>query len=53
MSGFTSSLISIIGGSIVGQAYHGAVTPLVMGFAVFGGLALIVTEWAERRRPHA
>lgn len=53
MSGFTSSLISIIGGSIVGQAYHGSVTPLVLGFAVFGSMALLVTEWAERRRPHA
>lgn len=52
ISGFTSSTLSIIGGSIVGQAYHGTVTPLVFGFAIFGALAILVTEWAEARRPH-
>lgn len=50
LSGFMSSLLSIIGGSIIGQAYHGTVTPLIAGFAIFGGLAIIVTEWAEVRR---
>jgi DHA1 family bicyclomycin/chloramphenicol resistance-like MFS transporter len=50
LSGFLSSLLSIIGGSIVGQAYHDTVTPLVIGFAIFGALAVLVTEWAEGRR---
>lgn len=50
ISGFISSMLSIIGGSIVGQAYDGTVIPLVSGFAVFGGLAILVTEWAEARR---
>lgn len=52
LSGFLSSLLSIIGGSLVGQAYHGTVTPLVIGFAIFGALAVLVTEWAEGRRAH-
>lgn len=53
MSGFISSTLSIIGGAIVGQAYHGTVTPLIIGFAVFGFMGIAVTEWAEARRAHA
>ena len=38
------------GGSLIGQAFDGTVTPLVMGFGGFGCLALLSTEWAEARR---
>lgn len=50
VSGFIYSLISFIGGSFIGQAYQGTVTPLVIGFGGFGLLALLATEWAERSR---
>jgi DHA1 family bicyclomycin/chloramphenicol resistance-like MFS transporter len=53
MSGFISSSLSIIGGAIVGQAYHGTVTPLIVGFAIFGLMGIIVTEWAEAHRHSA
>ena len=50
VSGFLYSLISFVGGSLIGQAYQGTVTPLVLGFAGFGVLALLATEWGEARR---
>lgn len=50
VSGFLYSLMSFAGGSLIGQAFDGTVTPLVMGFGGFGCLALLSTEWAEARR---
>jgi DHA1 family bicyclomycin/chloramphenicol resistance-like MFS transporter len=50
VSGFLYSLISIAGGSLIGLAYQGTITPLVIGFGGFGILALLATEWAEARR---
>ncbi len=50
VSGFLYSLISFVGGSFIGQAYQGTVTPMVLGFAGFGVLALLATEWGEARR---
>lgn len=50
MSGFLSSILSIFGGAVIGQAYHGTVTPLILGFAGFGILAIFATEWAESKR---
>jgi len=41
-------VISLPLGMIIGRAYDGTVLPLVIGFAVLGSLALVVTRWAER-----
>jgi DHA1 family bicyclomycin/chloramphenicol resistance-like MFS transporter len=35
-------------GMVVGQSYNGTVLPLVMGFAILGGLALGIMLWVER-----
>jgi len=51
VSGFLYSMMSFAGGSLIGQAFNGTVTPLVIGFGGFGFLAMLSTEWAEARRP--
>ena len=50
LSGAISSLIAIVFGSIIGQQYNGTIIPLAAGFTVLGLLALLMTEWSERRR---
>ncbi len=50
ISGSGSSLFAILSGSWIGQLYDGTVIPLAGGFTGLGLLALLVTEWAERRR---
>jgi len=35
---------------LVGQTYNNTVIPLVAGFAGFGVLAFLLTEWAETQR---
>ncbi len=50
ISGALSSLFAIVSGSLIGQQYDGTVIPLAAGFTGLGLLALILTEWAERRR---
>jgi len=50
VSGFIFSVISIIGGTLMGLTYNNTVIPLVAGFAGFGLLALLLTEWAEAKR---
>jgi MFS transporter, DHA1 family, multidrug resistance protein len=50
ISGALSSLIAIVTGSLIGQQYDGTVIPLAAGFTGLGFLALVLTEWAERRR---
>ncbi len=37
-------------GMLIGQNYNGTVLPLVLGFTVLGGLAVLVMRWAERSR---
>jgi DHA1 family bicyclomycin/chloramphenicol resistance-like MFS transporter len=37
-------------GMLIGQNYNGTVRPLVLGFTVLGGLAVLVMRWAERGR---
>jgi DHA1 family bicyclomycin/chloramphenicol resistance-like MFS transporter len=53
VSGFLYSMMSFAGGSLIGQAFNGTVTPLVIGFGGFGFLAMLSTEWAEARRPRS
>jgi len=50
VSGFIFSVISIVGGTLVGQTYNDTVIPLVAGFGGFGVLAFLLTEWAESKR---
>lgn len=50
VSGALSSLIAIVAGSWIGQLYNGTTIPLAAGFTGLGILALLLTEWAEKRR---
>ena len=45
--GATSMLISLAFGTWIGQSYNGTVLPLVIGFAVLSGCAIIIAWWAE------
>lgn len=47
--GFLSTLIGVVAGAVVGRAYDGGITPLVTGFAILGGFALLAMYWGERR----
>jgi DHA1 family bicyclomycin/chloramphenicol resistance-like MFS transporter len=49
--GSLSSLIAVSAGTPIGQLYDGTVIPLIVGFAITEIVALVVTEWAERKRP--
>ena len=49
--GSLSSLVAVSAGTPIGQLYDGTVVPLFAGFAVMEVAALVLTEWAERKRP--
>ena len=46
--GFISSIISLVGGIVIGQSYNDTVIPLSLGFAVSGIIALILVKMAEK-----
>jgi len=46
--GSLSTLLSVVFGVIVADAYDGTVLPLVLGFAVLGLAALLTLRWTER-----
>ena len=48
--GSLSTLVATPLGAGIGQAYNGTVTPLALGFAVFGLGALVLMRWAEGTR---
>jgi DHA1 family bicyclomycin/chloramphenicol resistance-like MFS transporter len=48
--GSLSTLVATPLGAAIGQAYNGTVTPLALGFAVFGLGALALMRWAEGTR---
>lgn len=48
--GALSMVISIAGGTAMGQAYDGTVLPLVGGFGLFGLAGLATMRWAESGR---
>ncbi len=48
--GSLTTLISMILGGAIGQAYDGGVLPLVAGFALLGLAAIAVMRWIERGR---
>jgi DHA1 family bicyclomycin/chloramphenicol resistance-like MFS transporter len=50
VSGAMSSLMAILLGGISARQYDGTLTPIALAFVVFGLLAWIAAEWAERRR---
>jgi DHA1 family bicyclomycin/chloramphenicol resistance-like MFS transporter len=50
VTGAVATLVALVTGSLIGRAYDGTVIPLVAGFALLSLAALIVTEWAERKR---
>ena len=50
VTGAVATLVALVTGSFIGRAYDGTVIPLVAGFALLSLAALIVTEWAERKR---
>jgi len=45
--GSISTLISVVFGVIVANAYDNTVLPLVLGFAILGLIALLVMRWTE------
>ncbi len=47
--GFISTLISVVFGVLVSDAYDGTVLPLVAGFALLTLFALPVFRWSEKR----
>ena len=46
--GFLASLVAILGGIPLGQAYDGTQLPLISGFAVLGIVGFGLTLWAGR-----
>jgi DHA1 family bicyclomycin/chloramphenicol resistance-like MFS transporter len=48
--GSLSILLATPLGMVIGQAYNGTVTPLVLGFALLGLSALVLMRWAEGTR---
>lgn len=51
--GSLTTLMSLVLGGLVGQAYNGTVIPLVVSFAVMGCAAIGAMIWAERGRPRS
>jgi DHA1 family bicyclomycin/chloramphenicol resistance-like MFS transporter len=50
VSGALSSLMAITLGGFAARQYDGTLTPIALAFVIFGILAWIAAEWAERRR---
>lgn len=51
--GSLSTFLALPFGWLVGNAFDGGVSPLVLGFAVLGTAALAVMHWIERMAPFA
>ncbi|OSM07120.1 putative Bcr/CflA subfamily drug resistance transporter [Magnetofaba australis IT-1] len=47
--GAFSTFVSVTLGTLIGQSYDGAATPLIGGFALLGALALGILTWAHAR----
>ena len=48
VTGFISTILSMVMGAVIGQLYDNTVTPIAMGFLVAGIMALAAMYWAER-----
>ena len=49
--GALSTLLSVALGTAIGQSYNGTILPLVGGFAILGGAAILVMRWADAKQP--
>lgn len=49
--GTLTTLISLLLGGVIGNAYDGTLNPLTFGFAALGIMSLLTVFWAERSRP--
>ncbi|WP_067864273.1 multidrug effflux MFS transporter [Neptuniibacter marinus] len=47
--GGVSTLIAVVAGVVVGQAFNGTLVPIIVGFILLPGLSLLFTYWASRR----
>lgn len=45
--GSLSTLISVLLGTMIGQAYNGTVLPLIAGLGILAGLSIFVVHWAD------
>lgn len=50
--GSLATLMSLPLATLVGQSYDGSVLPLILGFAILGGLAMLAVFWGEAGTPH-
>jgi MFS transporter, DHA1 family, multidrug resistance protein len=50
VSGALSTLIAVVGGGFAGRLYDGTLYPITIAFLIFGALAWIFSEYAERGR---
>ena len=48
--GSFTTIISVTLGGLIGYSFNGTLMPLLAGFIVFGGLALLAIRWAEHAR---
>jgi len=48
--GSLTTVVSLLFGTVIGQAYDGTVLPLVAGFTVLGLAALAVLRWTEYKK---
>jgi DHA1 family bicyclomycin/chloramphenicol resistance-like MFS transporter len=53
VTGFITSVMSVVLGSVIGQYFDGTVVPLIGGFAVLGSVAGAIMYWVERGRQKA
>jgi len=51
MVGSLTTLMSAVLGTAIGQAYDGTVLPLVGGFGLCCGVAIVTMRWADRHHP--
>ena len=46
--GSTSSIMSMVIGTIIGQMYNGTLFPVTCGFLIFGSISLLIFNYAQR-----
>lgn len=51
ISGALSSLVALTLGGLAGRLYDGSLNPVAGAFLLYGLIAVVFSEWAERNRP--